>query len=150
MPARENSLPRDGCGLGGDQSYHQRRHREAMASNTSPHGPEGSKSRVVQPSPLDDADWDHDQDEAAGHRARRLLARSSPGYHRFGDRLRAVGRWLASERWVMRLAIVTGAYHERGTSNRKPYEYHDRLTDVWVKNGNTWEVIASHYSVPTK
>jgi ketosteroid isomerase-like protein len=48
------------------------------------------------------------------------------------------------------LAIVTGAYHERGTSNRKPYEYHDRLTDVWVKNGNTWEVIASHYSVPTK
>lgn len=48
------------------------------------------------------------------------------------------------------LAIVTGAYHERGTSNRKPYEYHDRLTDVWVKNGNTWEVISSHYSVPTK
>jgi ketosteroid isomerase-like protein len=48
------------------------------------------------------------------------------------------------------LAIVTGAYHERGTSNRKPYEYHDRLTDVWVKSGNTWEVIASHYSVPTK
>jgi ketosteroid isomerase-like protein len=48
------------------------------------------------------------------------------------------------------LAIVTGAYHERGTSNHKPYEYHDRLTDVWVKSGNTWEVIASHYSVPTK
>jgi ketosteroid isomerase-like protein len=48
------------------------------------------------------------------------------------------------------LAVVTGAYHERGTSNRKPYEYHDRLTDVWVKSGNTWEVIASHYSVPTK
>lgn len=48
------------------------------------------------------------------------------------------------------LAVVTGAYHERGTSNRKPYEYHDRLTDVWVKNGNTWEVISSHYSVPTK
>jgi ketosteroid isomerase-like protein len=47
------------------------------------------------------------------------------------------------------LAVVTGAYHERGTSNRKPYEYHDRLTDVWVKSGNTWEVIASHYSVPT-
>ena len=80
-----------------------------MASNRSPQGSEGSKSRaVVQPSPLDDADWDHDHDEAAGHRARRLLARSSPGYHRFGDRLGAIGRWLASERWVMRLAIVTG------------------------------------------
>src|SRR6266404_7057926 len=48
------------------------------------------------------------------------------------------------------IAVVTGAYHERGTSNRKPYEYHDRLTDVWVKVGNTWEVIASHYSVPLK
>ena len=48
------------------------------------------------------------------------------------------------------LAIVTGAYHERGTSNGKPYEYHDRLTDVWVKAGNTWQVIASHYSVPMK
>jgi ketosteroid isomerase-like protein len=48
------------------------------------------------------------------------------------------------------LAVVTGAYHERGTSNRKPYEYRDRLTDVWVKAGNNWQVIASHYSVPTK
>jgi len=48
------------------------------------------------------------------------------------------------------LAVVTGAYHERGTSNRKPYEYHDRLTDVWVKAGNNWQVIASHYSVPAK
>jgi len=48
------------------------------------------------------------------------------------------------------LAIVTGAYHERGTSNGKPYEYHDRLTDVWVKAGNTWQVIASHYSISTK
>ncbi len=48
------------------------------------------------------------------------------------------------------VAVVTGAYHERGTSNHKPYEYHDRLTDVWVKVGTTWQVIASHYSVPLK
>ena len=48
------------------------------------------------------------------------------------------------------LAIVTGAYHERGQSNRKPYEYHDRFTDVWVRVGNSWRVISSHYSVPTK
>ena len=48
------------------------------------------------------------------------------------------------------IAVVTGAYHERGTSHHKPYEYHDRLTDVWGKVGNTWEVIASHYSVPLK
>src|ERR1700682_4680699 len=48
------------------------------------------------------------------------------------------------------IAVVTGAYHEKGTSNHKPYEYHDRLTDVWVKAGNTWQVIASHYSIPVK
>lgn len=47
-------------------------------------------------------------------------------------------------------AIVTGAYHEKGDSNGKPYEYHDRLTDVWMKIGGKWQVIASHYSVPLK
>ncbi len=47
-------------------------------------------------------------------------------------------------------AVVTGAYHERGRSNGKPYEYHDRLTDVWMKFGNKWQVISSHYSVPVK
>ncbi|MBI3477779.1 MAG: nuclear transport factor 2 family protein [Acidobacteria bacterium] len=48
------------------------------------------------------------------------------------------------------IAVVTGAYHERGKSNGKPYEYHDRLTDVWMKVGGNWQVIASHYSVPLK
>jgi ketosteroid isomerase-like protein len=48
------------------------------------------------------------------------------------------------------IAVVTGAYHERGKSGGKPYEYHDRLTDVWMKTGNKWEVISSHYSVPLK
>lgn len=47
-------------------------------------------------------------------------------------------------------AVVTGAYHEKGISNGRPYEYHDRLTDVWMKREGTWQVIASHYSVPTK
>lgn len=47
-------------------------------------------------------------------------------------------------------AIVTGAYHEKGESNGKPYEYHDRLTDVWMKTGGKWHVVASHYSVPYK
>jgi ketosteroid isomerase-like protein len=47
-------------------------------------------------------------------------------------------------------AIVTGAYHEKGESNGKPYEYHDRLTDVWMKTGGKWQVVASHYSVPSK
>ena len=47
-------------------------------------------------------------------------------------------------------AVVTGAYHEKGKSNGKPYEYRDRLTDVWMKVGNKWQVISSHYSVPLK
>jgi ketosteroid isomerase-like protein len=47
-------------------------------------------------------------------------------------------------------AIVTGAYHEKGESNGKPYEYHDRLTDCWMKLGGRWQVVASHYSVPFK
>ena len=47
-------------------------------------------------------------------------------------------------------AVVTGAYHENGISNGRPYEYHDRLTYVWMKREGTWQVIASHYSVPTK
>jgi len=47
-------------------------------------------------------------------------------------------------------AIVTGAYHERGDSSGKRYEYRDRLTDVWMKIGGKWQVVASHYSVPFK
>lgn len=47
-------------------------------------------------------------------------------------------------------AIVTGAYHERGEDGGKPYEYHDRFTDVWMKTGGKWQVIASHYSLPVK
>jgi ketosteroid isomerase-like protein len=47
-------------------------------------------------------------------------------------------------------AIVTGAYHEKGETNGKPYEYHDRLTDVWMKSNGKWQVVASHYSVPKR
>ena len=47
-------------------------------------------------------------------------------------------------------AIVNGTYHEKGESNGKRYDYHDRLTDCWVKTGGKWQVVASHYSVPYK
>ncbi len=46
--------------------------------------------------------------------------------------------------------VITGAYHEKGSSGGKSYEYHDRFTDVWMKVGNKWQVVASHYSVPSK
>jgi hypothetical protein len=107
MPTQESPLAVDGCGLAGDQSYHQRRHREAMARNTSPQGP--NPRADLQPLPLDDADWQQDHDEAAGHRARRLLSRSNSGFHRFGDYFGALRRWLAAERWIKRLAVVIAA-----------------------------------------
>ena len=46
------------------------------------------------------------------------------------------------------VAVVTGTYHEKGESGGKPYDYHDRLTDVWMKTGGKWRLSASHYSVP--
>ena len=107
MPAEERSIRIDERGLGGDQSHNQRQHREAMARNTSPQG--SSPRADVQPSQWHDADWDHDHDEAAGHRARRLLSRSNSGLHRLGDRLAGLQRWVAGERWVKRLAIVIAA-----------------------------------------
>jgi ketosteroid isomerase-like protein len=48
------------------------------------------------------------------------------------------------------VAVVTGVYHEKGTLKGKPYEYHDRLTDVWINSDGKWQVIASHYSIPVK
>ena len=59
---------------------------------------------------MDDADWDQDHDEAAGHRARRLLSQIE--FQAFtGSAIisAAVRRWLAGERWVRRLAIVIAA-----------------------------------------
>ena len=75
-----------------------------MVRNTSP---QGSNPRAdVQRPQWHDADWDHDHDEAAGRRARRLLSRSNLRFYVLGDRIGAFRRWLASERWVRRLAVV--------------------------------------------
>src|SRR6266481_5397548 len=104
MPTQERSLPRDEPRLGGNQSHNQRQHREAMARNTSPEG--SSSPADVQPSQWEDAAWHQDHDEAACNRARRLLSGSNSTFHRFGDHLGAVRRWLAGERWVKRLAVV--------------------------------------------
>lgn len=46
-------------------------------------------------------------------------------------------------------AVVTGAYHEKGVSKGKPYDYHDRFTDMWMNINGKWQVVASHYSIPT-
>src|SRR3954447_3459609 len=85
MPAKERSLRLDARGLGGNQSHNQRQHREAMARNTPSQG--SSPRADVQRSHWDDGDWDQENDEAARHRARRLLSGSNSGFHRLGDRL---------------------------------------------------------------
>jgi ketosteroid isomerase-like protein len=46
------------------------------------------------------------------------------------------------------VAVVTGAYHETGSSNGKRYEYRDRFTDVWMKIDGQWLLIAAQYGVP--
>src|SRR5438270_8861173 len=82
-----------------------------MARKTPPQGSnQRSNSRSDgQPSHWEDGEWGQDHDEAAGHRARRLLLRSHSNFHRFGDRLAALRRWIAGERWVKRVAIVIAA-----------------------------------------
>src|SRR5258705_11059196 len=104
MPTQERSLRRNEQRLDGNQSHDQPQHREEMARNTSPKG--SSPRADVQPSQWDDAGWDQDHEDAACHRARRLLSGSNSSYHRFGDRLGGLRRWLAGERWVKRLAVV--------------------------------------------
>jgi hypothetical protein len=107
MPAQERSIPIDERAVGGDQP--QRRHREAMARNTSPQGSNGSNPRAeAQISQWDDeTGWDPaEHDEAAGHRARRLLSRSDSGFHRIGDNFTAINRWVSGGRWVKRVAVV--------------------------------------------
>jgi len=47
-------------------------------------------------------------------------------------------------------AILTGWYHERGVDKGGAYDYRDRFTDVWMKSGGKWLLIASHYGIPVK
>jgi hypothetical protein len=99
MPAQERSIRIDERPVAGDQP--QRRHREAMARNTSPNG---SNPRAGAEQWDDAAGWE--QDEAARHRARRLLSRSNSRFHRVGDRVSSLQRRMSGERWVKRFGIV--------------------------------------------
>ena len=72
-----------------------------MARNTSPNG---SNPRAGAEQWDDAAGWE--QDEAARHRARRLLSRSNSRFHRVGDRVSSLQRWISGERWVKRLGVV--------------------------------------------
>jgi len=102
MPAQERSIPFDGRPDGGDQRHRQ--HREAMARNTTPQGPHPRAGADLSQWE-DEVAWD-EQDEATGHQARRLLARSNTNLHRFSDFCSGLQRWLNAERWVRRIGLV--------------------------------------------
>ena len=76
-----------------------------MARHRSTQNP--GPSADVQLQQWDAADWHGEEhDEAAGHRARRLLSRSNSGFYGFADRVGSWRRRLAGERWFWRLTIV--------------------------------------------
>jgi Protein of unknown function len=104
MPGQERSLRIDAQAPGGDLFDSQRQHREAMARNKPPQALNSQPDDQL--SQWDDADWDQDHDEAAGHRARRLLSNSNSALHRLGDSIGSLRRWPARDRSVKRLAIV--------------------------------------------
>src|SRR5258708_35754260 len=108
MPAQERPHPGDGRGQSADQSHGERRPRESMARNPSPQAQHKSSPQTAasHAREWDDNAWAPEHDEAAGHRARRLLSRPSSGIHRIGDKFSALRRWIAGERWVKRLAVV--------------------------------------------
>ncbi|MDA9439742.1 hypothetical protein XH98_11505 [Bradyrhizobium sp. CCBAU 51745] len=115
MPGRGASIPVDGCGPGGAQSYDGRLYREAMARNTSPQDHTQDHNRDFdrhaghheQPD-WDEADWDQDQEEEAGHRARRLLSGSNSRFQ-IGNGASAFRRILPSGRWLRRMSVVLGS-----------------------------------------
>ncbi len=45
------------------------------------------------------------------------------------------------------VAVVAGAYHEKGTFHGKPFEHRGRFTDTWVRHDRTWQCIAGHFSI---
>ena len=104
MPAQERSIKIDGRARVSDLSCNQRQHREAMAKKTSPQ----SSNQPHHVPQSDEAGWDPEHDEAAGHRARRLLSSSNSGLHGFADSVGAIRRWIGGERWVKRLTVVVG------------------------------------------
>jgi ketosteroid isomerase-like protein len=45
-------------------------------------------------------------------------------------------------------AVVSGAYHEKGSYKGKPFEHRGRYTDTWIRHNGTWQCIAGHFSIP--
>ena len=48
------------------------------------------------------------------------------------------------------VAVVTGTYHEKGSSKGVHFDRRGRFTDTWIRLGGTWRCVASHDSLPVK
>lgn len=48
------------------------------------------------------------------------------------------------------VAVVTGIYHEKGSSKGAHFDRRGRFTDTWLRLGGTWRCVASHDSLPVK
>ena len=48
------------------------------------------------------------------------------------------------------VAVVTGTYHEKGSSKGTHFDRRGRFTDTWIRVGGTWRCVASHDSLPVK
>ncbi|MBI3476066.1 MAG: nuclear transport factor 2 family protein [Acidobacteria bacterium] len=47
-------------------------------------------------------------------------------------------------------AIVTGAYHAKGTNRGKPFDHYGRFTDTWISSDGQWQCVASHTNLTKK
>lgn len=47
-------------------------------------------------------------------------------------------------------AIVTGTYHEKGSSAGKPFDNHGIFTDTWIRRDGKWRCVAGHDSYAAK
>ncbi len=47
-------------------------------------------------------------------------------------------------------AVVTGAYHTKGTYKGKPFDHHGRFTDTWILSQGEWQCAASHTNLVQK
>ncbi len=48
------------------------------------------------------------------------------------------------------VAVVTGAYHYKGTNKGKPFEHHGRFTDTWISSRGQWVCVASQANLIEK
>jgi ketosteroid isomerase-like protein len=48
------------------------------------------------------------------------------------------------------VAVVTGTYHEKGSTRGSHFDRRGRFTDTWIRLGGTWRCVASHDSLPVK